>query len=68
LVSKTGILFADLKSNPTACNIVDISAGGACIDVHGNDIIPHKFILNHGGVKKTCRVVWQKGRRVGVAF
>jgi hypothetical protein len=68
LVSKTGALFADLKSRPIVCNIIDLSAGGACIDVHGGDAIPRKFILNHGGVKKTCRVVWQKGRRVGVTF
>jgi hypothetical protein len=68
LVSKTGTLFADMKSRPTACSIIDLSAGGACIDVHGSDAIPQKFILNHGGVKKTCRVMWQQGRRVGVAF
>jgi hypothetical protein len=68
LVSMTGTLFADMKSRPTVCSIIDLSAGGACIDVHGSDAIPQKFILNHGGVKKTCRVVWQKGRRVGVTF
>ena len=68
LVSKTGTIFADLKSAPNPCSIVDISAGGACIEVHGSDPIPNRFILNHGGVKKTCRVVWQKFRRVGVAF
>ena len=68
LVSKTGTLFVDLKSRPTACAIVDLSAGGACIEVYGNDPIPQKFILNHGGVKKTCRVVWQTGRRIGVSF
>jgi hypothetical protein len=68
LVSKTGILFADLKSRPIACSIVDLSAGGACLDVRGSDVIPKRFILNHGGVKKHCNVMWQKGRRVGVAF
>jgi hypothetical protein len=68
LVSKTGTLFVDLKSRPTTCSIVDLSAGGACLDVYGNDPIPQKFILNHGGVKKTCRVMWQQGRRVGVSF
>jgi hypothetical protein len=25
-------------------------------------------MLNHGGVKKTCLVMWQKGRRVGVCY
>ena len=68
LVSKTGTIFADRKSAPNACSIVDISAGGACIEVHGSGAIPNRFILNHGGVQKTCRVVWQKFRRVGVTF
>jgi hypothetical protein len=68
LVPKTGTIFADLKSQPVSCNIVDISAGGACIDVHGSAPIPKRFILNHGGVKKSCYLVWQKGRRIGVSF
>jgi len=68
LVSKTGTIYADLKSAPNPCNIVDISAGGACLEVHGKDAIPSRFILSHGGVQKTCRVVWQKSRRIGVAF
>jgi hypothetical protein len=50
------------------CNVVDISAGGACIEVHGIEAIPARFILHHGGVKKSCRIVWQKGRRIGVSF
>jgi len=66
--SRTGTIFVDLKSPATACNVVDFSAGGACLEVHGSDDIPRKFILNHGGVKKNCRIVWQQGRRVGVSF
>lgn len=68
LVAKTGTIFADPKSQAVACNIVDISAGGACIEVHGSAPIPKKFILHHGGVKKSCYLIWQKGRRVGVSF
>ena len=67
-MARTGTIFIDLKSPTTTCDIVDVSAGGACIEVHGNAVIPKRFILNHGGVKKTCRVVWQKGRRVGVSY
>jgi hypothetical protein len=65
---KTGIIYADLKSQPIGCNIVDVSAGGACIEVHGSGPIPKRFILNHGGIKKNCYLVWQKGRRIGVSF
>jgi hypothetical protein len=68
LVPKTATIFADLKSPPTPCTIIDLSAGGACLDVHGSDIIPRRFVLNHGGVKKSCYLVWQKARRIGVTF
>ena len=67
-MSRTGTIYADMKSPAIGCNIVDVSAGGACIEVHGTTPIPHQFVLNHGGVQKTCYLIWQKGRRVGVAF
>jgi hypothetical protein len=63
-----GTIFVDLKNPAVGCNIVDTSAGGACLEVHGSAAIPQRFTLNSGGVKKSCRVVWQKGRRVGVSF
>jgi hypothetical protein len=68
MMSKTGTIFVDLKSPAAVCKIVDLSAGGACIEVQGSEAIPQRFTLNHGGVKKTCHIVWQKGRRVGVTF
>jgi PilZ domain len=66
--ARAGSIFVDLKKPVIGCNVVDISAGGACIEVHGTEAIPARFILHHGGVKKSCRVVWQKGRRIGVSF
>jgi PilZ domain len=64
----TGSIFVDLKKPAVACTVADISAGGACLEVQGSEAIPARFILNHGGVQKPCRIVWQKGRRVGVSF
>jgi len=61
-------IFADMKSPPIACKVVDISAGGACLEVHTSAPIPKRFILSHGGVRKSCVTVWLKGRRVGVTF
>ena len=68
LVPKTATMFADLKSPASSCTVVDISAGGACLDVPGSADIPRRFTLNHGGTKKSCYLVWQKGRRIGVSF
>lgn len=67
-MSKTGKIFVDLKQTAVDCDVIDVSAGGACLNIHGAGDIPKKFILYHGGAKKTCRVVWVKGRRVGVCF
>jgi len=67
-MSRTGKIFVDLTAPAINCDIVDISAGGACIIVHGASEIPKKFILLYGGAKKSCRMVWIKGRRVGLSF
>ena len=68
MMAKAGTIFADLKSPATRCTIVDTSAGGACVEVLGSSPIPKYFVLHYGGVHKSCRVVWQSGRRVGVSF
>lgn len=68
MIPKTAIIFADLKSPAITCTVIDISAGGACIEVPGAGAIPRRFTLNHGGTKKTCNLVWQRGRRIGVSF
>jgi hypothetical protein len=50
------------------CNVVDYSPGGACLEVRGQLKLPSRFELLFGGTKKRCRVVWNAGRRLGVAF
>jgi hypothetical protein len=30
--------------------------------------IPKRFVLFHGGTKKSCTLVWKTGRRFGVSF
>ena len=50
------------------CNIVDYSAGGACLEVFGQAKLPNRFELLFGAARKRCRVVWSVGRRLGVVF
>jgi hypothetical protein len=50
------------------CQLVDFSAGGACLDVGPQITLPARFELVHGNIKKRCRVVWRDGRRIGVTF
>jgi hypothetical protein len=50
------------------CRVVDYSAGGACLELQGQQKLPGRFELLFGGTKKRCRVVWSAGRRLGVTF
>lgn len=68
LMSKTGTIIVDPNKPTIPCNIIDMSAGGICLDAHGEAPVPQRFVLHYGGTKKTCRVVWMKGRRIGAAF
>jgi len=57
------------KAPVVACRLVDYSRGGACLEVSPTVTLPERFELLHGGVKKKSRrVVWRRGIRIGVAF
>lgn len=68
LVSRIAKIIADAKAPVVDCNILDLSAGGACLEVSGTAAIPKRFVLFHGGTKRSVTVVWQKGRRIGVRY
>ena len=68
LVSRTATIILDPGKPVITCNVIDLSAGGACLELIGQAVIPKKFILLHGGTKKKCSVVWQSGRRLGVSY
>jgi hypothetical protein len=68
LVSRAGTIIVDPKKPVIICHVVDMSAGGACLEVGGQAAIPRRFVLLHGGVKKKCSLIWQTGRRFGVSF
>ena len=68
LVAKTGKLFVDAKSPALECQIVDISSSGACLWLPKQVALPRRFEFIHGGVKKSCFLVWQKNLRAGIGF
>jgi hypothetical protein len=69
LVSRAATIIVDPKKPVITCSVVDLSAGGACLEFNGqHSPLPRRFVLLHGGVKKKCSVVWQTGRRFGVSF
>jgi hypothetical protein len=69
LVSRGARIIVDQKKAPTIdCTVIDLSAGGACLEIYGQVQIPKRFVLFHGGTKKSCLVMWRNGRRLGVSF
>ena len=67
-MSRAGTIIVDPKKPVIACSVIDLSAGGACLEVDAHADIPKRFVFLHGGTKKKCSVVWQVGRRLGVSF
>jgi len=68
LVSRTAKIIVGPNAPPIDCTVIDLSAGGASLDLQDPDRLPARFVLLHGGTKKKCLVKWKKFRRVGVVF
>lgn len=52
------------------CIVRNISDAGACLEVEIPIGIPNEFELRveSAGIKGECRVIWQKGKRIGVSL
>jgi hypothetical protein len=68
LVSNKAILVINLHTPHLVCDLIELSAGGACVFVRGDSEIPYRVTFIHSGTKKECRVVWRKGRRIGLRY
>jgi hypothetical protein len=70
LMARTGQLVVGKSLPVISCNIVDIGAGGACLDLDPVQVrsLPQRFELVYAGARKKCRIVWRHGRRAGVCF
>jgi c-di-GMP-binding flagellar brake protein YcgR len=68
VVPKTATIIIDEKSPTIRCTLIDISAGGACLEVANPERLPDHFELLQGKLKKRCFVVWRRDHRVGVQF
>jgi len=67
LVSRTARIILP-QAPPIDCTVIDMSAGGACLDLPEPDRLPPRFTLLHGATRKNCLIMWKKFRRVGVQF
>lgn len=67
-MSSAAKIIIDPKAPLVDCRIVDYSASGACIEISGETKLPNRFELVFGRTRKRCRIVWTKGRRMGLVF
>jgi hypothetical protein len=67
LAPKTGKIF-DQNLPVTDCRVIDLSVGGACLELSDPRPVPKRFELVLGAVKKKCTLVWRVKKRLGVSF
>ena len=67
LVSSRATIVID-KKPAIECSVIDISAGGACLQVPDPNALPKRFDLVHSGTRKKCNMVWKARNRIGVSF
>jgi len=50
------------------CRVIDLSAGGACLEVQGYHDLPKKFEFIHGSSRRPCYLAWHRGNRLGISY
>ncbi|MBR0695211.1 PilZ domain-containing protein [Bradyrhizobium lablabi] len=65
-VLKTGTI--EFGSEPIPCIVRSLSAEGARIEVNSPLWFPDRFVLAIDGERRSCRIVWKKEKRLGLAF
>jgi hypothetical protein len=69
-ISKRALMFFDAPRGIFACAVRNITNGGAGIQLRDLDVLPPSFELTFDNFHtvRRCRVIWQQGDLVGVAF
>jgi hypothetical protein len=65
-----GGFVSSLAGGGLSCLIRNLTTIGACLELESPVGIPDEFVLviRPENQKRTCRVVWRKGQRIGVRF
>lgn len=52
------------------CTVLNMSAAGACLEFAFRPVLPKGFsvVIKPEYMRRSCRVAWQTGSRVGVEF
>jgi len=53
---------------PIDCQIIDLSAGGACLELPRTYDLPKRFEFVHGSTRRFCTLAWSRGFRIGISY
>jgi len=56
-----GKLLLGPKTAPIDCHVVDLSAGGACLELSKTYNLPSRFEFLHGNTRRFCTLAWTRG-------
>ena len=68
LVQRTGKILFGEKAEVIDCRVIDLSAGGACLELPRSYDLPPRFEFLHGRTRTICRVAWIRGYRIGIMY
>src|SRR5215510_1401613 len=54
LVPRVGKILLGPKAMPIECHVVDMSAGGACLELSRTYDLPKRFEFLHGSTRRFC--------------
>jgi hypothetical protein len=69
-VQKRAKIIFSPGSPLTDCMVLDLSIGGACLELESPPLIPDEFDLTFDEARtlRPCRVVWRLDCKIGVVF
>jgi hypothetical protein len=50
------------------CRVIDLSTGGACLELGGHYDLPKQFDFIHGSTRRPCYLAWYRGCRLGISY
>jgi PilZ domain len=68
LVPRAAKILFNPEDKPIDCRLIDLSAGGACLELSRQYEFPHRFEFIHGRTRRSCRLAWKRNFRIGISF
>lgn len=68
LVPRVGRILLGPNATPIDCRVVDLSAGGACLELPRAHDLPARFEFLHGSTRRPCYLAWARGYRIGISY